>query len=46
MQLQDLMWVREDRYPSARAVGELALTRQEQGVDPDPVTPLYMHKAV
>ena len=44
--LQGLNWVRENRYPSACAVGTLVLKRLEQGGAPEPVSPLYMHKAV
>lgn len=38
--------VREDRYPSAATLGQLAIQKMERGEGSEPMEPLYMHPAV
>lgn len=39
-------WIKESQHPTAIDVAVLARIRQEHHVDPEPLTPLYLHAAV
>lgn len=39
-------WLREDTFPTARAVGTVAMQRLVAGSPSDPLTPIYLHDAV
>ena len=45
-ELSHVEWIREDRCPAARRVGQRALQKLELGLPSEELNPIYMHPAV